>query len=68
MAELKELNVEASDLTINGKVSDAVAKFFDEAAAKSADCPYCVEQCIEKCHNAGSSFSQCLPTCQDAGK
>mmetsp|Transcript_5190 Transcript_5190/g.12281 ORF Transcript_5190/g.12281 Transcript_5190/m.12281 type:complete len:371 (+) Transcript_5190:67-1179(+) len=32
------------------------------------DCPYCVEQCIEKCHSGGGKFSGCLTKCADAGK
>lgn len=31
------------------------------------DCPYCKAQCIEKCHNEGHSFMQCLGSCADEG-
>jgi len=34
----------------------------------SQDCPYCAAQCIDKCHNEGKAFSECLTVCQDAGK
>jgi hypothetical protein len=32
------------------------------------DCPYCAAQCVDKCHNAGKSYTDCLTECQDAGK
>mmetsp|Transcript_7659 Transcript_7659/g.16485 ORF Transcript_7659/g.16485 Transcript_7659/m.16485 type:complete len:389 (+) Transcript_7659:80-1246(+) len=35
---------------------------------RARDCPYCVEQCIEKCHVSGKKFSTCLVSCADAGK
>lgn len=31
------------------------------------DCPYCVAQCIEKCHNGGKSYAVCMGGCADAG-
>jgi len=34
----------------------------------STDCPYCAAQCIDKCHSAGSPYTQCLTQCADAGK
>jgi len=32
------------------------------------DCPYCVAQCLEKCHTGGSPYAQCLGDCAEAGK
>jgi len=32
------------------------------------DCPYCAAQCVDKCHQAGKSFTTCLTDCADAGK
>merc|ERR1719215_1339486 len=32
------------------------------------DCPYCAAQCIDKCHKAGSPYTQCLTDRADAGK
>lgn len=32
------------------------------------DCPYCVAQCVDKCHQNGNPYVQCLSDCADAGK
>jgi hypothetical protein len=32
------------------------------------DCPYCAAQCVDKCHNDGKPYTQCLTDCADAGK
>eukprot|EP00929_Paragymnodinium_shiwhaense_P020323 TRINITY_DN1358_c0_g1_i1.p2 TRINITY_DN1358_c0_g1~~TRINITY_DN1358_c0_g1_i1.p2 ORF type:complete len:353 (+),score=165.16 TRINITY_DN1358_c0_g1_i1:71-1129(+) len=32
------------------------------------DCPYCAAQCVEKCHNNGKAYTECLTECADAGK
>lgn len=33
-----------------------------------SDCPYCVAQCVDKCHQEGQPYTTCLTTCADAGK
>jgi len=30
-------------------------------------CPYCKAQCLEKCHNGGHSFMQCMTECENVG-
>jgi hypothetical protein len=35
---------------------------------QSRDCPFCVAQCLEKCHTAGSPYTQCLTSCANAGQ
>jgi len=37
------------------------------AVTRSEDCPYCKAACIEKCHDAGHSFMQCLGSCAAEG-
>lgn len=32
------------------------------------DCPYCVAQCVDKCHQDGKPYVTCLTDCADAGK
>jgi hypothetical protein len=32
------------------------------------DCPFCVAQCVDKCHQAGKPYVSCLTDCADAGK
>lgn len=32
------------------------------------DCPFCVAQCIGKCHDSGSPYTQCMMQCADAGQ
>jgi hypothetical protein len=32
------------------------------------DCPFCVAQCVDKCHTAGKPYVSCLTDCADAGK
>eukprot|EP00747_Dinoflagellata_sp_TGD_P183039 gnl/TRDRNA2_/TRDRNA2_37696_c1_seq1.p1 gnl/TRDRNA2_/TRDRNA2_37696_c1~~gnl/TRDRNA2_/TRDRNA2_37696_c1_seq1.p1 ORF type:complete len:375 (+),score=89.08 gnl/TRDRNA2_/TRDRNA2_37696_c1_seq1:53-1177(+) len=32
------------------------------------ECPYCVAQCVDKCHTAGAPYVQCLTDCTDVGK
>lgn len=32
------------------------------------DCPYCAAQCVDKCHQAGKPYVQCMTDCADAGK
>lgn len=34
----------------------------------ASDCPYCVAQCVDKCHQDGKPYTTCLTTCADAGK
>lgn len=36
--------------------------------AEGQDCPYCVAQCVDKCHNDGKPYTTCLGDCADAGK
>jgi uncharacterized protein len=37
--------------------------------AENQDCPFCVAQCVDKCHNAeGKPYVACLTVCADAGK
>jgi hypothetical protein len=36
--------------------------------AAGMDCPFCAAQCVDKCHDAGKSYVDCLKDCQDAGK
>jgi hypothetical protein len=36
--------------------------------AEALDCPYCVAQCVDKCHNDGKPYTTCLTDCADAGK
>jgi len=31
------------------------------------DCPFCVAQCVDKCHTAGKPYVSCLTDCADAG-
>lgn len=32
------------------------------------DCPFCVAQCLDKCHTAGKSYVQCMTDCEYAGQ
>jgi len=32
------------------------------------DCPFCVAQCVGKCHTAGNPYTQCMTDCADSGK
>lgn len=32
------------------------------------DCPFCVAQCVDKCHNEGKPYVTCLTDCADSGK
>jgi hypothetical protein len=32
------------------------------------DCPFCVAQCVGKCHDSGKAYTTCLTECADAGK
>jgi len=32
------------------------------------DCPFCVAQCIGKCHDGGIPYAQCMSQCADAGQ
>lgn len=32
------------------------------------DCPFCVAQCVDKCHQAGKPYVACLTDCKDAGQ
>lgn len=52
---------------VHGK-KQALLQFNSFAHSFSEDCPYCKAQCIEKCHNAGHSFAQCLGTCAEEGE
>jgi len=31
------------------------------------DCPFCVAQCVDKCHTAGKPYMTCMTDCADAG-
>jgi hypothetical protein len=31
------------------------------------DCPFCVAQCVDKCHTAGKPYVACMTECADAG-
>merc|ERR1712194_233386 len=33
----------------------------------SQDCPFCVAQCIGKCHDGGNPYAQCMVSCKDSG-
>lgn len=33
----------------------------------SKGCPYCKAQCLEKCHNDGHSFMECMGSCDSVG-
>jgi len=35
---------------------------------EALDCPFCVAQCVDKCHNAGKPYVTCLTDCADSGK
>jgi len=35
---------------------------------ESRDCPFCVAQCIGKCHDGGSPYAQCMTQCATAGQ
>jgi hypothetical protein len=50
--------------------SSAAKTLFIQLAASitNRDCPYCVAQCVDKCHSAGKPYVQCLTDCADAGK
>lgn len=50
--------------------SSAAKTLFIQLAASitNRDCPYCVAQCVDKCHTAGNPYVQCLTNCADAGK
>lgn len=50
--------------------SSAAKSLFIQLAASvtNRDCPYCVAQCVDKCHTAGKPYVQCLTDCADAGK
>jgi len=50
--------------------SSAAKTLFIQLAASitQRDCPYCVAQCVDKCHSAGKPYVQCLTDCADAGK
>lgn len=32
------------------------------------DCPFCVAQCVSKCHDAGKPYIGCMTDCADAGQ
>jgi len=54
-----------------GKAASAAAKtMFIQLAntVMNRDCPYCAAQCVDKCHQAGKPYVQCLTDCADAGK
>jgi len=37
--------------------------------AEGRDCPFCVAQCVDKCHNTDAKpYTTCLTVCADAGK
>jgi len=37
--------------------------------AQGQDCPFCVAQCVDKCHNTeGNPYTTCLTVCADSGK
>lgn len=54
-----------------GKAASAAARaMFIQLASTIMikDCPYCVAQCVDKCHTAGKPYVTCLTDCADAGK
>jgi len=39
------------------------------ARTEGQDCPFCVAQCVDKCHNTDAKpYTTCLTVCADAGK
>merc|ERR1719446_239157 len=50
--------------------SGAAKALFIQLAStfRNRDCPYCAAQCVDKCHQAGKPYVQCLTDCADAGK
>jgi len=36
--------------------------------SEGQDCPFCVAQCVDKCHNDGKPYVTCLTDCADSGK
>lgn len=50
--------------------SSAAKALFIQLASTitQSDCPYCAAQCVDKCHQAGKPYVQCLTDCADAGK
>jgi len=37
-------------------------------STEGQDCPFCVAQCVDKCHTAGNPYVTCLTNCADSGK
>eukprot|EP00930_Biecheleria_cincta_P052480 TRINITY_DN3770_c0_g1_i1.p1 TRINITY_DN3770_c0_g1~~TRINITY_DN3770_c0_g1_i1.p1 ORF type:complete len:439 (+),score=129.72 TRINITY_DN3770_c0_g1_i1:62-1318(+) len=73
--------VEAGDAAAAHKAQQELQDLLDEQMGKkkkflvlldlvgsssSKDCPYCVGQCMEKCHNGGNTYVTCLTTCANA--
>lgn len=36
-------------------------------STESQDCPFCVAQCVDKCHTEGKPYVTCMTDCADAG-
>jgi hypothetical protein len=66
-AAVSSKNVEKKKM---GKVASDAAHAFIQLASNflQRDCPYCAAQCVDKCHEAGKPYVQCLTDCADAGK
>jgi len=73
--------VEAGDAVAGAKAQHELQDLLDEQMGKkkkflvlldlvgssgSKDCPYCVGQCMEKCHTGGNTYVTCLTTCANA--
>jgi len=39
-----------------------------QLTTEGMDCPFCVAQCVDKCHTAGNPYVTCLTNCADSGK
>jgi len=75
--------VKKGDMTGLKKAQEALAASMKVAQARSGkylyliqimaqtqgqDCPFCVAQCVDKCHTAGNPYVTCLTNCADSGK
>lgn len=52
------------------KAAQSVQKKFlylIQLSVETKDCPFCVAQCVDKCHTAGKPYVACLTDCADAG-
>jgi len=75
--------VKKGDIAGLQKAQDALSASMKAAQARSGkylyliqlmqstegqDCPFCVAQCVDKCHTEGKPYVTCLTDCADAGK